>query len=45
MSKLIGVRTTDVPLSVNFISNNFAKITVAANQMLVMPRFKQVDND
>jgi hypothetical protein len=45
MSKLIGLRTTDVPLSVNFISNNFVKITVAANQILVLQRFKQVDND
>jgi len=45
MLKLIGVRTTDVSLSVNFISNNFAKITAAANQILVLQRFKQVDND
>ena len=45
MSKLFGFKVTDVPLSVNFISNNFAKITAAANRILVMQRFKQVDND
>jgi len=45
MSKLIGLRTTDVRLSIILVSNNFAKITAAANRILVMRRFKQVDND
>jgi len=45
MSKLIGLRTTDVGLSIILVSNNFAKITAAANRILVMRRFKQVDND
>jgi len=45
MSKLIGLRTTDVSLSIILVSNNFAKITAAANRILVMRRFKQVDND
>jgi hypothetical protein len=45
MPKSIGLKTTDVRLSITLVSNNFAKIMAAANRILVIRRFKQVDND
>jgi len=45
MPKSIGLKPTDARLSIILVSNNFAKITAAANRILVMRRFKQVDND